>query len=936
MRQLSFLACAMLAAATVRGVEIVDLAEAARAQRGVTATASSTSNATYTAQKAFDGDWFKDSNNSWRSAPGGGLDQWLVCQFTDAFESGKSVRVLSYSIYYDKGWCGDGTATYPRKLPKTWTFEGSNDGETWTTLDSHENWNGWTAYQWHTFNAVGSVGCYRYYRLHMTAICNSNAAHQYYVIPEMRLYGIVADTEAEAVSMRVWKSAAGNWNEASKWTEGAAGQTVPAAGESVIIPAGSTVALSESTPRHASVAVAGTIVMTNWATRLEADAITVSSGGNLTCAGPFSETEMSNRVWVACNDFTLKSGGKVDVTGKGYGSPTNSTVAYGPGKGVFDCGGGAHGGFGASGTPSTQSYSNGYTGNGETYGSVEEPATPGSTGKSRGAYGALAAKGGGVVRIDASGTVTLNGSISANGSDGAASHGGSSGGSILVHASKIAADGGSLSAGGGNGQYGDSGHFGHPGGGGRIAIHYNAAAQSAEDLVALAVSAGAGKKHVDNGGAKPWNYGTLANNADIGTVYFTDAKPLKFLGTSLTGQLHFGSGVTAYTTGSLAMTNGWARFANEGFTVTVNGDLSVSGTDTRLEMGGGTFLGAMHGTLARLVSGSTPWTLSVGGDMTITNGAWVSAYPASTNGADKVGGMIAVAGDLSISGANSSCTPSLYVGCCPTNGAAVKVTARNVTIADDALVSSSFRGFAINRGPGKGKDSSASAANSNATVGSGHGGRGHGTDESCGKTYGDANRPTLPGSGGGYNNYMWEIVKAPVSGGGVVHLVAKQMMTVNGRVEADAFNTYPSVGSACRVHCGSGGSVLLECRNLVMGANARVSAEGGNMQNGSATFVNGGVGGGGRIAVYTGEPYIEGETSARRVAVTSEKPVEYLGTFSAAGGLWKDANNAYRKYDETGGWQITTDPGEATVRGGDGTVRFCFVRKKKGLVVIFQ
>ena len=121
-----------------------------------------------------------------------------------------------------------------------------------------------------------------------------------------------------------------------------------------------------------------------------------------------------------------------------------------------------------------------------------------------------------------------------------------------------------------------------------------------------------------------------------------------------------------------------------------------------------------------------------------------------------------------------------------------------------------------------------------------------------------------------------------------------------------------------------------------MGASAKVSAEGGNMKSSSATFNNGGVGGGGRIAVYTGEPYIEGETSARRVAVTSEKPAEYLGTFSAAGGLWKDKNNAYRKYDETSGWQTTTDPDEATVRGGDGTVRFCYVREKTGWMLIVR
>ena len=160
MRQLSFFACAMFAAATACGVEIIDLTAAAKAQSGITATASSQNGTNYRPGKAFDGDWTKDSNNSWRSLSGDGLDQWLCCQFKDAFESGRAIRVLSYSIFYEKGACGDGVG-YPRKLPKTWTFEGSNDGETWTTLDSHQNWNSWVAYTWSTFNVTQADGCFR-------------------------------------------------------------------------------------------------------------------------------------------------------------------------------------------------------------------------------------------------------------------------------------------------------------------------------------------------------------------------------------------------------------------------------------------------------------------------------------------------------------------------------------------------------------------------------------------------------------------------------------------------------------------------------------------------------------------------------------------------------------------------------------------------------
>ena len=74
MRYLSFFAYAMFAAATACGVEIIDLTAAAKAQSGITATASSQNGTNYKPNKVYDGDWSRDSNNSWRSASGGGLD----------------------------------------------------------------------------------------------------------------------------------------------------------------------------------------------------------------------------------------------------------------------------------------------------------------------------------------------------------------------------------------------------------------------------------------------------------------------------------------------------------------------------------------------------------------------------------------------------------------------------------------------------------------------------------------------------------------------------------------------------------------------------------------------------------------------------------------------------------------------------------------------
>ena len=217
MSRLSVVVVVMAAVVALQGVAAptVDLTALARAAKAITASASSVPSSGYKADKAFDGDWTSSSTDAWHSDPTGGTNQWLACQFKDTFESGRYIMVLSYSIYYNSAWCGAGNTTYPRKLPKSWTFEGSNDGVTWTTLDTHENWNNWTANAWHTFSATAVIGFFRHYRLNMTATCNGNASHQYYVIPELRLYGKVFDTPEEVSALRVWLGGDGNWNDAS-------------------------------------------------------------------------------------------------------------------------------------------------------------------------------------------------------------------------------------------------------------------------------------------------------------------------------------------------------------------------------------------------------------------------------------------------------------------------------------------------------------------------------------------------------------------------------------------------------------------------------------------------------------------------------------------------------------------------------------------------
>ena len=109
------------------------------------------------------------------------------------------------------------------------------------------------------------------------------------------------------------------------------------------------------------------------------------------------------------------------------------------------------------------------------YGSSNAPTGPGSGGgKIVTAPLATGGSGGGAIRIEASGAVTMNGTITANGSFPVDSSygGGGSGGSIYIMCNTFGGDtNGVLRAAGGDGIAGGSGDGGG-GGGGRIAVWY--------------------------------------------------------------------------------------------------------------------------------------------------------------------------------------------------------------------------------------------------------------------------------------------------------------------------------------------------------------------------------------------------------------------------------------------------------------------------------
>ena len=242
--------------------------------------------------------------------------------------------------------------------------------------------------------------------------------------------------------------------------------------------------------------------------------IIIKNGGNLTLSSPSvfaihisgdltveSGGKITGNLDLLCQNLDIQPGGKIDVTARGYAGGTCShSHAYngeGPGAGggatirnPYAGGGGAgYGGNGGKGTTL------GYTGEislidgGLAYGSLLQPSDLGSGGGAaritlNSHSCAAGGNGGGKVKIDVSQTLTLDGSILANGGDGkgysgdfGSTHGGGgSGGSILINTSTLQGSG-SIAANGGRGEnleaYGP--HYprrGAGGGsGGRISIH---------------------------------------------------------------------------------------------------------------------------------------------------------------------------------------------------------------------------------------------------------------------------------------------------------------------------------------------------------------------------------------------------------------------------------------------------------------------------------
>ncbi|HOI43274.1 MAG TPA: hypothetical protein PK523_10050, partial [Elusimicrobiales bacterium] len=170
-------------------------------------------------------------------------------------------------------------------------------------------------------------------------------------------------------------------------------------------------------------------------------------------------------------DLDVRAGSEIALDGLGFSGINNTAAcAYGPGAGCNSAAnsanagsGGGHGGFGGRNRDIYDAYRGRY------YDSVLDPRQHGSGGAGADAAGDWGGSGGGLALIEVDGTFTLNGLITAKGTDGLGGTyvgGGGSGGTVNIKAASLTGAG-SVTV---NGGRTPTGTRGGGGAGGRIAL----------------------------------------------------------------------------------------------------------------------------------------------------------------------------------------------------------------------------------------------------------------------------------------------------------------------------------------------------------------------------------------------------------------------------------------------------------------------------------
>lgn len=697
------------------------------------------------------------------------------------------------------------------------------------------------------------------------------------------------------------------------------GRTLPTL-DTLAVPSGCTLNNSGTIPVSltswtigGSVTSTGTLTASSLQT-LTLTGVSAAAPSTLTLAGTYTFPETLS---IAINDYgvltqpaasttnislkvasmSIAANGAINLNSKGSGS----YVGTGRGGGY---GGSGHGGGAGHGGVGGNSSTSGVYG-GVAYGSITNPVTVGSGGGYGGSGGVGSANGGpggGAIKLEVSGTLTVNGSITADGGTGTQYissgnyGGGGAGGSIWIICGSLAGSSASalITT---NGGAGYAAGYAGGGGGGRIALEY-----SGENnyLGAMRAWGGAGGQTGGAGTiftkAPGSTNGTLTvnNNAQNGAYTGLVAAGTYQFDNNLDGVtngagLQFVSGATfvipasgsCTVAGKLDIVTGSTLSVPNATSVTLGGATTLSGTlsapnatsltiganttfangstltlnasfNTLIVNAGATFTnyltfpqlttltvnGAINNYGTISIAGLTSWTLPAGGSFTNNTGATFNAAALTSW---IVNGTFSIGGTCTL----PSSGMALTVGGTLTHAANtttkvnyIDLTLTSLTINAGGSINATAKGFSTVNGTGYGRSGNSSSP-SYYGGGAGYGGNGGIANAGVAGSYG--------GPGSAYGS-----LKQPTdlgSGGGLYNANANYpggagggaiKLNVTGGTVTVNGSIVANGGSAVGGG-GSGGSIWIIC-NLFQGTGV-ISAIGGNGAN------NGGGGGGGRIAV---------------------------------------------------------------------------------------
>ncbi|HVY67566.1 MAG TPA: discoidin domain-containing protein, partial [Patescibacteria group bacterium] len=519
----------------------------------------------------------------------------------------------------------------------------------------------------------------------------------------------------------------------------------------------------------------------------------------------------------ANGNLTVNSTGKILEDAGGY------HVGQGPGAGPTSAGnngsGGSYGGLGgysdAAAVPSV------------VYGSLIAPTDLGSgggrdCGKTAGTTD-TGLWGGGAVILNVTGTTTVSGTISANGSasepvDQCWSPGAGSGGSVYLTTSGLAGSG-TISANGGSGSSYTSG------GGGRVAIYYD------NDTSAITYQNYAGSwTNIRYGGAGTvykkkagLAYGDLTLKNNSYATNTDQALTVTPVGLIAGDPLIYNS-ITIGDSAALVFSSSTANtlIASASAVTLLNNGLYDNTATTTLNYGSLVWTGGMiryaGGGLALLNSNQ---------DLTVPSGSkLIFNIATSTASAVRSYNNLTVNGILTHNyNSATTGTASLVKLNLQING--------NLTVASGGSINVDGRGYPSSEGPGAGGDGS------NIAGGGSYGGAGgaYATGAAAGPVYGSTSSPVDLGSGGGGSPSAASTGGG--SGGGAIILNVTGTTTVSGVISANG-----TAATSCNAAGGGAGGSIYLSTGVLLGT-ASTTANGGNGCG------NGGSGGGGRISILS-------------------------------------------------------------------------------------